>query len=450
MNYMRRFGSYLLGCLLVLTGCEKVKKLSDNASVDAFTILSFEPATATWGEVIVQPGEVILEVAPREDLFPLSLRAEVRASGTTDDILGFPDTLHFPAATAKVSFHLISDSGVAHPYTVSLKPLDRGTEILRFELPEEEQEGVTVTIDSWDNRVSLAVNNLTLPYTIHPRIWFSPGASQEELREYTYTFEAPGDATTLTVTSPDGLISREWRIELEQELQLPNAGFEYWTEGAVVQVNPMPGKGYGWATANNVFVQGTLPMPYNGGKAASMTTGTQRVPLLGHYLIAAGSLYTGFFQLSMNFEDPRSMTHFGIPHKLRIQSVSFDAQYVAGPQLMQAIKESSGQKYTIIDIPGVDQGQAWVELLHWSGSGALAYHGKAVEGLTVLGRGEFVFDGANTAYHQWQTVTMPVVYTNQELTPTHIAVVFSSSKEGDLFKGAPGSVLNVDNVILNY
>jgi hypothetical protein len=70
--------------------------------------------------------------------------------------------------------------------------------------------------------------------------------------------------------------------------------------------------------------------------------------------------------------------------------------------------------------------------------------------LTVLGRGQVVFDGADARFREWGNIVMPVNYTDESLAPTHLVVVFSSSKEGDLFKGASGSKLTVDNVVLNY
>lgn len=130
----------------------------------------------------------------------------------------------------------------------------------------------------------------------------------------------------------------------------------------------LPEKGKGWATANNSYIQGTLPIDYKGGKAAQMKTGIQKVPIIDHDLIAAGTLYTGYFQLKLDFENPRSMTNFGIPFNVRVKAVEFDAQYIAGSQLQQSIKNDKG-KYRIQNIEGYDEGQAWVEVLHWSGEG---------------------------------------------------------------------------------
>ncbi|GHT38388.1 hypothetical protein AGMMS49965_01600 [Bacteroidia bacterium] len=234
---------------------------------------------------------------------------------------------------------------------------------------------------------------------------------------------------------------------------IPNADFELWTnvdDEKKINIDPTPGKGRGWATANNFYVQGAKPLSYDGGYAVQLTTARQDIDLLKIHLIAAGSLYTGFFTLSTNFANPRLMTNFGIPHRLRVAAVEFEAQYLPGPQLMQASNEGSG--YHVDNIEGVDDGQAWVELLNWSGKSDLIYHGLPIDGLKVLGRAEYVFNGSTNDHQDWRPITLPIEYypEYEDITPTHIVVVFSSSKEGDLFKGAPGSILNVDNVELIY
>ncbi|GHT53201.1 hypothetical protein AGMMS49982_15620 [Bacteroidia bacterium] len=235
------------------------------------------------------------------------------------------------------------------------------------------------------------------------------------------------------------------------DAQLPNADFELWTDANYMNIDPTPGKGRGWATANNFYVQGATPFSYNGGYAVQLTTARQDIDLVGIHLIAAGSLYTGFFAFSLNYANPRLMTNFGIPHRLRIAAVEFDAQYSPGPQLMRASKE--GSVYHVENIDGVDDGQAWVELLNWSGDSELIYHGLLpIDGLKVLGRAEYVFNGTTNDHQEWGHITLLIDYKPEYegITPTHIVVVFSSSKEGDFFKGAPGSVLNVDNVELIY
>lgn len=52
-----------------------------------------------------------------------------------------------------------------------------------------------------------------------------------------------------------------------------------------------------------------------------------------------------------------------------------------------------------------------------------------------------MIDGATNPYKEWSKITLPMVYNEQyaDITPTHIAVVMSSSKDGDKFIGAIGA-----------
>ena len=61
------------------------------------------------------------------------------------------------------------------------------------------------------------------------------------------------------------------------------------------------------------------------------------------------------------------MTYFGIPFIMRPQSISFDAKYVAGAKFQQSERKDEKSPYIIKDIPGIDQGRVWVELLRWEG-----------------------------------------------------------------------------------
>lgn len=145
------------------------------------------------------------------------------------------------------------------------------------------------------------------------------------------------------------------------------------------------------------------------------------------------------------------MTYFGIPFIMRPESISVDAKYEAGVKFQRSEKVGLNS-YKLKDTTGVDQGRIWVELLRWEGNGELEYHGDPVDGLKVLGKGEIIFDGANTALRNWNNYTIPIKYDSKykDLEPTHISIVMTSSRQGDLFIGAKGSTLTVDNVVVNF
>ena len=51
---------------------------------------------------------------------------------------------------------------------------------------------------------------------------------------------------------------------------------------------------------------------------------------------------------------------------------------------------------------------------------------------------------------QWKEVNIPLVYRNLTSKPSHLLVVFSSSKYGDYFHGGTGSTLYLDDFELVY
>ena len=433
---MRKYYWILLFAVGLLSSCEKVKDLSDDASIERFEITSYTPTTAELGEIYRNDKSIIIPVVPEDNLFPLTLQTVLETSSTTHKVLGNyvkGQDIVFNGGESTINFFLIAESGFVHPYSISLEAMDTGADILQFKF--EDSEKMTITINPWSKIVNISVLDPGFPVTIKPTIRLSEDATFEGYTEgEELTFQSFEDIKEITVVSADRQTRRTWKIQFGALLQIPNSDFESWGKfGNDINLNeetidPVPGYGKGWATANNRFVQGTRPVEHNGGYAAKMTTNEQNALIFGK-LIAAGSMYTGCFKFDVGaLNDPRSMTHFGIPHTVRIKSIEFDAKYEPGPQLKQAVK--SGSKYSIEDREGVDVGQAFVEI--------------------ILGRGEILFDGKETKYRNWAHYNIPVVYTNQTDIPTHIVIVFSSSKSGDIFLGAPGSTMEVDDVKLIY
>ena len=64
----------------------------------------------------------------------------------------------------------------------------------------------------------------------------------------------------------------------------------------------------------------------------------------------------------------------------------------------------------------------------------------------MLARSEIFVENTNG----WLHLNIPINYPNNDLKPTHITVVMSSEYRGDYFEGAEGSVLEAQNVVLNY
>ena len=85
---MRKHYWMLLLGLGLLSSCEKVKDLSDDASVTQFDVISHTPEDAKIGRITFDEYAVHVDVLPQDNLFPLTLQTQMRVSSTTDAVLG--------------------------------------------------------------------------------------------------------------------------------------------------------------------------------------------------------------------------------------------------------------------------------------------------------------------------------------------------------------------------
>jgi hypothetical protein len=91
--------------------------------------------------------------------------------------------------------------------------------------------------------------------------------------------------------------------------------------------------------------------------------------------------------------------------------------------------------FTMTDIEGEDKFTAYVMLEIRDGTNILE-----------IGRAEII---SGETQNDTKEIMLPFNYTNSQ-KPTHIYVVFASSKDGDLFTGAVGSTLTIDDLELVY
>lgn len=455
--YMRKHYWMLLLGLGLFSSCEKVSKLSDDAEIASFSIKNqTEGIILNTEDITISNNIVSIPLDFGRKLFPLTINAEIKFSSTTDKVISVDDIplnleeITFNDVYTPQTFYLVSESGVTHLGQIVLKDKPNA-EITNFQITEP-KEGVSVSIR--DNNIRISFENeidWSNPQTIKAEITHN-GQYKAGSDQSPFVFTNSSDKKQITLIADNG-DERVWNIQIVPTIE--NAKFEHWiNEGTSnINIDPTPGKGLGWGTANNTFVQGTTPVPYQNGYAAQLQTGIQNLSGLGiGELITAGTIFTGYFKMNISaLNNPPLMTYFGIPFIMRPQSISVEAKYEAGPKFQQSEKVGKNS-YKIKDIAGVDQGRIWVKLLRWEGSGTLEYHGEPVDGLKVLGEGEMIFDGANTSLRNWKTHTIPIKYDSRykNLEPTHISIVMTSSRQGDLFIGAKGSTLTVDNVVVNF
>ena len=454
---MRKYYGILLLALGLFSSCEKVSKLSDDAEIVSFSITDQTEGIVLNKEGITVSNNVVsIPLDYGRKLFPLTIKANIKFSSTTDKAISVDENplnlkeLTFKDVYTPQSFYLISESGVPHLGQIVLKDKPNA-DITNFHITNHAEKDVNVSIHDNNIRINFK-KDFSWPVTIEADITHN-GEIKAGSAISPFTFSGPYDKKQIILIAKDNQDERFWNIQVVPTIE--NSNFELWINENTSKVNidPTPGKGLGWATANNSFVQGTTPVPYQNGYAAQLQTGIQNLSGLGiGELITAGTIFTGYFQINISaLSNPPLMTYFGIPFIMRPESISVDAKYEAGVKFQRSEKVGLNS-YKLKDTTGVDQGRIWVELLRWEGNGELEYHGDPVDGLKVLGKGEIIFDGANTALRNWNNYTIPIKYDSKykDLEPTHISIVMTSSRQGDLFIGAKGSTLTVDNVVVNF
>ncbi|GMV52821.1 MAG: hypothetical protein D8M52_00145 [Chlorobi bacterium] len=197
--------------------------------------------------------------------------------------------------------------------------------------------------------------------------------------------------------------------------QVPNGSFEEWitTEGSG-QYKTYEEPAGGWSSGNGAIhiAAGSNPVcekttdAHSGSYAAKLVT--QKI--FGQ--VASGSLFTGTFQL--NLANPAESARRGIPFTEK--PTAFTAWYKYAPQ-----QNDSATLYAILS--------------RWDGSKRVA--------IAEARKKEF------SEVQEWTKLTVPFVYYSGE-QPDTIAVVFAASAGGEFFKGAEGSTLYVDDVVLVY
>jgi hypothetical protein len=251
------------------------------------------------------------------------------------------------------------------------------------------------------------------------------------------------DRLTYSITAEDGT-QVDYYLVLRDN-QLPDCGFEDWysATGMNGKSYSEPGKSAAttvWATANqgtSIYnIYGTKPFVYEGNTVAQITTGeTSLVP------VTSGTIFIGKFDITGAINhptNPKKATKFGTPFSLRPDSIKFKYTYQPGSRYIHATLKNPASifgGFTVTDITGSDMFTAYAILEIRDGSDIIE-----------IGRAEVI---SGETQDVMKELSLPFKYSSDQ-KPTHISVVFASSKDGDLFTGAVGSVLTVDDVELIY
>jgi hypothetical protein len=305
-----------------------------------------------------------------------------------------------------------------------------------------------VQIDNENNQVIVFANSdpddIVFPVVLIPDIQISEGASISPASGTTIAFDDDEDFIHFSVTAEDGEHSEDWILGVRGN-QIPNSEFEFWHEetGMNGLVFSEPGRyeeSIIWATANmgtSIYsAYGTSAIVESENTLVQIETiNTMAVP------VASGTLFLGRFDVDgaiANPTNPSAATKFGIPFCFKPAAIKFKYKYQSGEQLIQATlndPENLFGGFTIEDLTGSDAYSVFAVLEKRVG-----------EEITVIG--EMAVEGSETV-DMLTEMTVPIDYYSDEM-PTHFYIAFASSTDGDLYRGAVGSTLIIDDLELVY
>lgn len=269
-----------------------------------------------------------------------------------------------------------------------------------------------------------------------------------------------GAAQTYVVTSQDKQWNRTYTLKFVEEtnpryfsldthtMYVNKAGkekFAMWDGLCTANEGFMTARGSAPASAYPSTVE---DIGYKGACVKLRTVSTGIFGATTGKPIAAGNLFLGAFDMEYAMTETLKATKFGVPVTKKPVSYTGWYKYEPGPQM----KNGKGEL-----IPGVDEGAIYAILYknHDENGNEVMITGEdpmtnpyrvgmAMLQNVVSTNGEWV--KFNLVFNYWEDVDMELLANGGY----NLAMVFSASKEGDLFKGAEGSTLLVDEIEIVY
>ena len=277
--------------------------------------------------------------------------------------------------------------------------------------------------------------------------------------------EVKGGKFTATLTGLTGSTTYNYRVSVdgapgaEQSFttvaaaELPNGGFEDWSEGYTqsgnaFQVPNKAGEAF-WGTGN----EGSMTMESIGNVTypTSESVSGQAALLESKYAIiklAAGNLFTGDFGFDPDHTLDGQLT-FGRPFTSFPTALSLYYKYTSAT--IDQIGQNVG---SLADLEGQpDMCHIYIALTdkqytikNWSGNNGNYRQLFDKDDSGIIAYGEFISDESTSSFQQ---IEIPIEY-RANRTPKYIIIVASSSRYGDYYIGGVGSKLWLDEMELVY
>lgn len=277
--------------------------------------------------------------------------------------------------------------------------------------------------------------------------------------------EVKGGKFTATLTGLTGSTTYNYRVSVDgapgaersfttvAAAELPNGGFEDWSEGYTqsgnaFQVPNKAGEAF-WGTGN----EGSMTMESIGNVTypTSESVSGQAALLESKYAIiklAAGNLFTGEFGFDPDHTLDGQLT-FGRPFTSFPTALSLYYKYTSAT--IDQIGQNVG---SLADLEGQpDMCHIYIALTdkqytikNWSGNNGNYRQLFDKDDSGIIAYGEFISDESTFSY---QRIEIPIEY-RANRTPKYIIIVASSSRYGDYYIGGVGSKLWIDEMELVY
>lgn len=321
-----------------------------------------------------------------------------------------------------------------------------------------------------DKVLLIVKNDVSLLSNIAPEFVLTPGATIDPPSGTPRNFLFP---QTYTVTSQDGEWSKQYTVEVQKNNTINlDYSFENVREvdGAMMtrydefyETGVNGKETLVWATANSAFAlsfQASTPSTFptyqaeHGVRGNCATLVTRSTGSWGARLkkpIAAGNLFMGTFDSMSAVTKPLEATHFGTPF-FNIPS-SFSGYYKYTPGETYCETDEAGN---FVPVPGkTDMFNLYLVMfettpeMQWLNG----YNVLAADNPNIIGTAEIPDRHASD---EWVSFAVPFTLRHGKSIDREklrngvysIAIVMSSSQDGDFFCGAVGSTLCVDELLI--
>ena len=207
----------------------------------------------------------------------------------------------------------------------------------------------------------------------------------------------------------------------------------------------------------SAVVQSTKEDAYKGGSAAIIETlDTKGIPSIMPGVfpavpkVTAGTLFSGIFEVDV--KNTLNSTKFGVDFDKKPLSIKGYYKYTSGEKYYECADPSKSEiAIENSDLNNKDQFSISAYLYEYDpAQETKKKYSSYLTGVNIKTSDKVIakkeFNGGNQL--TYKEFTLPLEYTGkyEEGKNYRLAIVFSSSKDGDKFSGAPGSVLYVDDI----